>query len=42
MSKAELYQQASDQNVPGRSKMTRDQLVDALARSGRRGKKKAA
>ncbi|MFE5891070.1 Ku protein [Streptomyces sp. NPDC056462] len=42
MSKSELYQQASDRNVPGRSKMTRDHLIDALAGAGRRGRKKAA
>ncbi|MQY34336.1 Non-homologous end joining protein Ku [Streptomyces sp. RB17] len=32
LSKAELYERASDAGVPGRSKMTRDQLVKALAR----------
>ncbi|WP_405467187.1 Ku protein [Streptomyces canus] len=42
LSKAELYQQATDQDIPGRSKMSREQLIDALARTGRRGKKTAA
>ncbi|MFE8945290.1 Ku protein [Streptomyces sp. NPDC007856] len=31
LSKAELYERASAAGVPGRSKMTRDQLVEALA-----------
>ncbi|MFF0889498.1 Ku protein [Streptomyces sp. NPDC003456] len=36
LSKAELYERAGEQGVVGRSRMTRDQLVDALARPGRR------
>ncbi|MEV7192044.1 Ku protein [Streptomyces sp. NPDC093510] len=36
LSKAELYQRATDQGVEGRSKMSRDDLIDALAGSGRR------
>jgi DNA end-binding protein Ku len=31
LSKAELYERASAAGVPGRSKMTRDQLAEALA-----------
>ncbi|MFI9150608.1 Ku protein [Streptomyces sp. NPDC053367] len=42
LSKAELYQRATEQDLPGRSKMSREELVDALARSGGRGKKTAA
>ncbi|MDT0485252.1 non-homologous end joining protein Ku [Streptomyces doebereineriae] len=42
LSKAELYQQVTAQDIPGRSKMSREQLIDALARTGRRGKKTAA
>lgn len=42
LSKAELYQQATAQDIPGRSKMSREQLIDALARTGRRRKKTAA
>lgn len=42
LSKAELYQRASDQDVAGRSKMSREELIDALARSGRRRNKSAA
>ncbi|GHF51791.1 non-homologous end joining protein Ku [Streptomyces griseosporeus] len=42
LSKAELYQRATDEDLPGRSKLSRDQLVDALARSGRRRKKTPA
>ncbi|MET9118364.1 Ku protein [Streptomyces longwoodensis] len=42
LSKAELYERATEQNVPGRSKMSRDDLVDALARGGTRRKKSAA
>ncbi|WP_251096175.1 Ku protein [Streptomyces sp. Caat 7-52] len=34
LSKAELYERATAADVPGRSKMTRDQLVEALARPG--------
>ncbi|MGW3990767.1 non-homologous end joining protein Ku [Streptomyces sp. NPDC004830] len=36
LTKAELYERAGEQGIEGRSKMTRDQLVDALARPGRR------
>jgi DNA end-binding protein Ku len=36
LSKAELYQRATDQGIEGRSRMSRDQLIDALARTGRR------
>ncbi|WP_372482190.1 Ku protein [Streptomyces glomeratus] len=36
LSKAELYQRATDQEVAGRSKMSREELIDALALSGRR------
>ncbi|MES9524930.1 Ku protein [Streptomyces capoamus] len=42
LSKAELYQQASEQDVPGRSRMSREELIDALAHSGRRRRKTAA
>ncbi|MEU5089988.1 Ku protein [Streptomyces sp. NPDC021356] len=42
LSKAELYRRAADEGLPGRSKMSRDQLVDALSGGGRRRKKKAA
>ncbi|MEU7096899.1 Ku protein [Streptomyces longwoodensis] len=42
LSKAELYERATEQNVAGRSKMSRDELVDALARGGARRKKTAA
>ncbi|MFF9277049.1 non-homologous end joining protein Ku [Streptomyces griseosporeus] len=42
LSKAELYQRATDEDLPGRSKMSRDELVHALARSGRRRKKTPA
>ncbi|CAL9651315.1 Ku protein [Streptomyces sp. enrichment culture] len=42
LSKAELYQRATEQDLPGRSKMSREELVEALARSGRRRKKTAA
>ncbi|CAL9666988.1 Ku protein [Streptomyces sp. enrichment culture] len=38
LSKAELYQRATEQDVPGRSRMSREQLVDAL--SGTRGRRK--
>lgn len=31
----ELHQQATDQGIPGRSKMNRDQLLDTLTRTGR-------
>ncbi|MFE9115697.1 Ku protein [Streptomyces collinus] len=42
LSKAELYQRATEHEVPGRSKMSREELVDALARASRRRKKSAA
>nr|BFD80753.1 Ku protein [Streptomyces sp. Xyl84] len=42
LSKAELYQRATDLDMPGRSKMSREQLIDALAGSRRRRKKTAA
>ncbi|MET7436278.1 non-homologous end joining protein Ku [Streptomyces sp. NPDC004082] len=41
-SKAELYQRATEQNINGRSKMSRSQLIDSLASAGRRRKKTAA
>ncbi|MEU3861330.1 Ku protein [Streptomyces sp. NPDC028722] len=42
LSKAELYQRATEQDVAGRSRMSREELIDALAPSGRRRKKSAA
>ncbi|MFF0049168.1 hypothetical protein [Streptomyces sp. NPDC005498] len=42
MSKTELYQQATGQDIVGRSKMSRDELIDALARAGCRRNKSAA
>ncbi|WP_279635500.1 hypothetical protein [Streptomyces diastatochromogenes] len=42
MRKAELYQRAAEQGIVGRPKMSREELVDALARAGRRRKKRAA
>ncbi|MET9256392.1 Ku protein [Streptomyces sp. NPDC003717] len=42
LGKAELYRMATEQDVPGRSKMTRDQLVDALAGGGARRKRASA
>ncbi|WP_254395525.1 hypothetical protein [Streptomyces sp. AC512_CC834] len=36
LSKTELYRRATEQDIPGRSKMSREQLVDAL--SGTRGR----
>ncbi|MER7775283.1 Ku protein [Streptomyces sp. NPDC096191] len=42
LSKAELYQRATEQDIAGRSKMSRGQLVDALAGAGGRRKKKSA
>ncbi|MEU0220192.1 Ku protein [Streptomyces sp. NPDC006265] len=42
LSKAELYQRATEDDVPGRSKMNREELVDALAHAGHRRKKSAA
>ncbi|MFD5216364.1 non-homologous end joining protein Ku [Streptomyces tendae] len=40
LSKAELYQRATEQDIAGRSKMSRQQLVDALSGSGSRGRRK--
>ncbi|MFJ4283938.1 Ku protein [Streptomyces massasporeus] len=42
LSKAELYERATEQDLPGRSKMSRQELIDALSRSGGRRKKKSA
>ncbi|MFJ4536720.1 Ku protein [Streptomyces tibetensis] len=42
LSKAELYERATEQDLPGRSKMSRQDLIDALSRTGRRKKKSAA
>ncbi|AQS65928.1 Ku protein [Streptomyces pactum] len=43
LSKAELYQRATEQDIAGRSKMSRDELIDALTGArGRRKKKTAA
>jgi DNA end-binding protein Ku len=42
LSKAELYRRATDQGVEGRSRMSRDELVEALAGAGRRKKTAAA
>lgn len=42
LSKAELYQRATEHDIAGRSRMSREQLVDALARAGHRRKKTAA
>ncbi|MEU0254390.1 NAD(P)H-binding protein [Streptomyces sp. NPDC006184] len=42
LSKAELYQRATRQDVAGRSRMSRQDLIDALAHSGRRRKRSAA
>ena len=42
LSKAELYQRASDANLPGRSSMSREELLKALsARQGRQGRQRA-
>ncbi|MGW0086496.1 non-homologous end joining protein Ku [Streptomyces sp. NPDC003393] len=41
LSKAELYERATDQKVAGRSKMSREELIDALARAGGRRKRTA-
>ncbi|MFA3878125.1 Ku protein [Streptomyces sp. MMCC 100] len=40
LSKAELYQRATEQDIAGRSKMSRQQLVDALSGSRTRGSRK--
>ncbi|MFE0811849.1 Ku protein [Streptomyces sp. NPDC058848] len=42
LSKAELYQRATDQDVAGRSRMSRDELIDALTGAGGRRRKKTA
>ncbi|WP_328868900.1 Ku protein [Streptomyces sp. NBC_00287] len=42
LSKAELYERATEQGVSGRSKMSREELIEALAKAGRRGKKRAS
>uniref|UniRef100_UPI0031D0509C non-homologous end joining protein Ku n=1 Tax=Streptomyces hawaiiensis TaxID=67305 RepID=UPI0031D0509C len=42
LSKAELYERATEQDLPGRSRMSRQDLIDALSRTGRRKKKSAA
>lgn len=42
LSKAELYQRATEQDIAGRSRMSRGQLVDALTGTGGRRKKKSA
>ncbi|MGW7259310.1 hypothetical protein [Streptomyces sp. NPDC054834] len=42
LSKAQLYQRATEQDLPGRSKMSRDQLIDALAPTARRRKRSTA
>ncbi|MFJ2565806.1 hypothetical protein ACIO02_23100 [Streptomyces sp. NPDC087568] len=42
LSKDQLYRRATEQDVPSRSKMSREQLIDALASSARRRKKSAA
>ncbi|MDX3771558.1 MULTISPECIES: Ku protein [unclassified Streptomyces] len=42
LSKTELYQRATEQAIAGRSKMNREELIDALAPAGHRRKKSAA
>jgi DNA end-binding protein Ku len=45
LSKTELYQRATDQDVAGRSRMSREELIEALSPAGRRrkgGRKTAA
>ncbi|MGC9495913.1 Ku protein [Streptomyces sp. WG7] len=43
LSKTELYQRATDQDIAGRSRMSREQLIDALVGAGTgRGKKPTA
>lgn len=41
LSKAELYERAAGQDIPGRSKMSREELIDALARTGGRRRRTA-
>ncbi|WP_405535391.1 hypothetical protein OG426_56055 (plasmid) [Streptomyces canus] len=36
LNKAQLYQRATEYDIAGRSKMSREELIDALARAGRR------
>ncbi|MER5835117.1 Rho termination factor N-terminal domain-containing protein [Streptomyces sp. NPDC002130] len=38
LSKAELYERATEQDLPGRSKMSRQELINALSRTGGRRK----
>lgn len=40
LSKAELYQRATEQDIAGRSKMSRQELVDALSAGAGRGRRK--
>ncbi|MBH5134953.1 MULTISPECIES: Ku protein [unclassified Streptomyces] len=40
LSKAELYQRATEQDIAGRSRMSRQELVDALGGSAGRGRRK--
>ncbi|WP_328862344.1 non-homologous end joining protein Ku [Streptomyces sp. NBC_00306] len=42
LTKRELYQRATERGISGRSNMSREELVDALAQAGRRRKKSAA
>jgi DNA end-binding protein Ku len=42
LTKDELYERAAEAGVPGRSRMNRAELEKAVARSGRRGGRKAA
>ncbi|MDT0611220.1 non-homologous end joining protein Ku [Streptomyces lancefieldiae] len=42
LSKAELYERATEQDIAGRSRMSRDQLIDALTGAGDRRKKTTA
>ncbi|MFE2738529.1 hypothetical protein [Streptomyces sp. NPDC059349] len=42
LSKSELYQRATGQHIAGHSKMSRDELIDALARAGHRRERSAA
>ncbi|WP_406423699.1 Ku protein [Streptomyces sp. NBC_01589] len=42
LTKTDLYQRATEQGIAGRSKMSRDELVEALARAGHRRVKSAA
>ncbi|MFI9723539.1 Ku protein [Streptomyces sp. NPDC052396] len=42
LSKTELYQRASEAGIPGRSGMSREELVQALAAAGGRRKKRAS